>query len=501
MKLDLLLDNLKSIQVSKLDDAVDRLHYLYTTILLVFFVFGIGLQQTFKDPLTCSLPANFPGKLLSQVNNYHTNLLLLFRHLGRIRQQLLLHQWDVSHSYGRWHERWQSWESAVSELLSGLSLFIIFTFWNGSLIRSILVGSVRACSSGVELLSSAFTLLAHGQVSCWWIECASNRGPLSQSVWEVDRGAEQGSQGSCSSDLRFDHIGARSWKARKTSTVGTQARVRLLGGQALQLVQSLLESLLAQQVHWRRRFFVGLQGADFYITIFHQLIRSPFSDCSQCNRWWLLGSNWVFPTRDLLRRWVQEAWYHAQASSSVFVGMLVLLAFKPIIFICLDDQHLDRESLRLALLLVHCTRDSDSSQSHLVILRVACSGSHTCLPHFEATFPDQEWISIFPRFQRTNHALVLDYAQKVHHREFCVKYLSRDGCLMIQFIEDHAGAVVASQLLEELAEMWSVRVDKSLGDLQQVVSDKNCWPCILQISSIILCYKLLYFLRNKRPFR
>lgn len=70
MKLDLLLDRLKALKTSKLDDFVDRLNYLYTTLLFVFFVFVVGMQQTFKKPLNCKIEANWPGSWGEYSNNY-----------------------------------------------------------------------------------------------------------------------------------------------------------------------------------------------------------------------------------------------------------------------------------------------------------------------------------------------------------------------------------------------------------------------------------------------
>lgn len=64
MKIDLLKNRLSSIKLSRLNDAVDRLHYVFTTGLLVLFVFAVGLQHTFNEPLNCATPAEFPGKSL-----------------------------------------------------------------------------------------------------------------------------------------------------------------------------------------------------------------------------------------------------------------------------------------------------------------------------------------------------------------------------------------------------------------------------------------------------
>jgi len=70
MKIDLLIDRLKSLKTSKLDDFVDRLHYLYTTLMLVFFVFVVGMQQTFKTSLNCKVDANWPDQWTDYSNNY-----------------------------------------------------------------------------------------------------------------------------------------------------------------------------------------------------------------------------------------------------------------------------------------------------------------------------------------------------------------------------------------------------------------------------------------------
>jgi len=80
MKIDLLIDHLTSLKTTKLDDFVDRLHYLFTTLLLGFFVFLVGMQQTFNSPLSCKVEANWPGSWDSfatdycyTIGTYHTN--------------------------------------------------------------------------------------------------------------------------------------------------------------------------------------------------------------------------------------------------------------------------------------------------------------------------------------------------------------------------------------------------------------------------------------------
>ncbi|CAD5231617.1 unnamed protein product [Bursaphelenchus xylophilus] len=59
-----------SFQSAKLDDFVDRSHYLYTPSLLIFFALLIGSKQTFGDPITCMVPANFPGSWAQYVHQY-----------------------------------------------------------------------------------------------------------------------------------------------------------------------------------------------------------------------------------------------------------------------------------------------------------------------------------------------------------------------------------------------------------------------------------------------
>ncbi|KAI6190623.1 Innexin [Aphelenchoides bicaudatus] len=69
MNINLLLNRLQSIQVSKLDDYVDRLNYLWTTMVIVFFCLVVGMQQTFNEPLVCIPQANFPAPWIKYVNN------------------------------------------------------------------------------------------------------------------------------------------------------------------------------------------------------------------------------------------------------------------------------------------------------------------------------------------------------------------------------------------------------------------------------------------------
>jgi hypothetical protein len=64
-----LIDRLKSIKLARLDDIVDRLHYVFTTALLVLFVFAVGLQQTFKEPMICRTTSDVSGKSLKSLNN------------------------------------------------------------------------------------------------------------------------------------------------------------------------------------------------------------------------------------------------------------------------------------------------------------------------------------------------------------------------------------------------------------------------------------------------
>ncbi|KAI6175568.1 Innexin [Aphelenchoides bicaudatus] len=70
MKIDLLLRDLKNIKLSRLDDTVDRLCYLWTSLALVFFAFVVEIQSTFKEPLQCMFPKNFDDTWKSYSNNY-----------------------------------------------------------------------------------------------------------------------------------------------------------------------------------------------------------------------------------------------------------------------------------------------------------------------------------------------------------------------------------------------------------------------------------------------
>ncbi|KAI6174050.1 Innexin [Aphelenchoides besseyi] len=70
MQVPYLLDFLQSLKSARLDDFVDRLHYLSATALLTFFALLIGSKQTFGEPLTCMIPSQFPDSWNKYVHQF-----------------------------------------------------------------------------------------------------------------------------------------------------------------------------------------------------------------------------------------------------------------------------------------------------------------------------------------------------------------------------------------------------------------------------------------------
>lgn len=52
---------LSALQGDPIDDFVDRLNYVHTVSLLIFFAALIGTKQHFGSPIQCMTPAHFPG--------------------------------------------------------------------------------------------------------------------------------------------------------------------------------------------------------------------------------------------------------------------------------------------------------------------------------------------------------------------------------------------------------------------------------------------------------
>ncbi|KAI6172319.1 Innexin [Aphelenchoides besseyi] len=59
-----------SLKSTRLDDHVDRLHYLTTTTLLTFFALLIGTKQTFGEPLYCLTPSNYIDSWHQYIHKY-----------------------------------------------------------------------------------------------------------------------------------------------------------------------------------------------------------------------------------------------------------------------------------------------------------------------------------------------------------------------------------------------------------------------------------------------
>ena len=64
---DFLRDRLK---LQCLDDAVDRLNYFATTVVLLFFAFMVGTKQHFGSPIECMAPPEFKGFLIFSLHSW-----------------------------------------------------------------------------------------------------------------------------------------------------------------------------------------------------------------------------------------------------------------------------------------------------------------------------------------------------------------------------------------------------------------------------------------------
>jgi hypothetical protein len=70
MKIDILTENVTSLKPTRLDDIVDRLNYLYTPLVIIFFVFLISSHQNLKQPIRCIPKANVPDTQIAYINDY-----------------------------------------------------------------------------------------------------------------------------------------------------------------------------------------------------------------------------------------------------------------------------------------------------------------------------------------------------------------------------------------------------------------------------------------------
>lgn len=61
---------LSALQGDPIDDFVDRLNYVHTVSLLIFFAALIGTKQHFGSPIQCMTPAHFPGTWTSYAHDY-----------------------------------------------------------------------------------------------------------------------------------------------------------------------------------------------------------------------------------------------------------------------------------------------------------------------------------------------------------------------------------------------------------------------------------------------
>ncbi|KHN78220.1 Innexin-16 [Toxocara canis] len=61
---------LSALRSDPTDDIVDRLNYVYTVSLLVFFAALVGAKQHFGSPIQCMAPAHFPGTWTNYAHDY-----------------------------------------------------------------------------------------------------------------------------------------------------------------------------------------------------------------------------------------------------------------------------------------------------------------------------------------------------------------------------------------------------------------------------------------------
>jgi hypothetical protein len=70
MEIPYLGEFLASLKSAKLDDLVDRCHYLFTCGLLILFAIVVGSKQTFGQPIQCMTHAEFPSHWIDYVHEY-----------------------------------------------------------------------------------------------------------------------------------------------------------------------------------------------------------------------------------------------------------------------------------------------------------------------------------------------------------------------------------------------------------------------------------------------
>jgi len=358
---------LKNVKVSKLDDTVDRLNYLYTTSLIVFFVFSIGLQQTFSEPLSCKPEANYPESWVKYVNNYcYVNGTFGTRN-----------NTDYKDHQPRDYVEYYQW---VPYILAGQALsfylphlvYLFLARWSTGLnVRQI----VDRCN----------------EVS------GKKRSEVTEEVKDIAHSIF---------DFTTVPYGSNEKQPRKPASLGNLLAYSYLFSKLLNLL-NILANL------WLLKVLVG------------------------DGNW-----NWAF---SIVKN----------ASNNVFwetTGYFPRITFCEIMFKGLGQP---RTHQIQCLLMINILIEKVFVMIHFWLLWLAVVTAYNFLTTFHELLVDGK-----PKVRSLSEPYFDD--DRKQFSDFWNKYLSNNGLLIIRFVEEHAGTVVASKLVKELSELWSKRAQNQL---------------------------------------
>jgi len=362
MKIDLLIDYLTSLKTTKLDDFVDRLHYLCTTSLLVFFVFLVGMQQTFNSPLNCKVDANWPGSWDSFATDYCYTIGTYHTNDGN----------DYKYKNEKVYVNYYQWVP-YALAIQALSFYLPHFFY---------------------LILSAFALPG------------LNLQSILDRCHEASKKKEEEMNDEATEIAKSIYAYAELPSKKSKKSLGSSFAYSYLLSKALNLVNVVLNIYFLNQ-------FIGLGN-----------------------------SNWAFTI-------VQKAYENLTWKETGFFPRITFcdLPFKGV------GQ--GRTHTVQCLLMINIFTE----KAYVIVY-------FWFLALFVMTFVDLYWAAITllarPRAPISSFAKPSFKGDYKPYLEFCGQFMSKNGALLVRFVNEHAGSVTAYKLVENLATLW--KEEEMLGN-------------------------------------